>query len=221
VSFDVSLIQKNMKKYISIVIVVFITLGILWSAPSTAKMKELGRQAATGDKTAIDKIEEIRVELYEGINYETDRERVIKNLNLMTSAFDVIAKEVKDPSDSDPAFQSLKYATGIDRLAGFTANAFGIAAANGHKPSLDVLLHYPQYGLLLSSVVFALNKPASKGNEEAIDFLVDVINNEKHKPLWRGASQGLVMASNSGNAKAKAALVKYEEYEKDRSKKQS
>ena len=101
------------------------------------------------------------------------------------------------------------------------AEAFGTAAARGHKPSLEVLLHHNEHGILLSSAVFALQKPAVKGDKEAIDFLVNVINNDSDKALWMGASQGLVMAANQGDEGAKMALAKYAEYEANRNKSQA
>ena len=182
------------------------------AAPTAQSMRELGAQAGHGDIGAIDRIEEIRNELYQDIDYQKDRKRAISNLVLMQAAFDEIARSVKGSDAADPAFRSLLYATGKNRLASFTSDAFGKAAAMGHKPSLDVLLHHNEHGILLSSAVFGLTMPAEKGNEQAITFLAAVIDNDSQKPLWYGASKGLVMAANQGNPVAQRAMSKFSEH---------
>ena len=80
-----------------------------------------------------------------------------------------------------------------------------------------MLLHHQDWNILLSSTVFALRVFAEKGNEQAIDFLIGVLENPKHRPLWHGASSGLKTAAVNGNAKAKAALEEYEQANPQRS----
>jgi hypothetical protein len=207
-----------MKNYISAMVVVVMASGILWSAPSKATMKQLGRQAAAGDFAAIDKIEEIHKEIYKGvISCEKDGERINRNFGLMTSAFDEIIEKLKYDSFSDPAFQSLTYALSKAPLVYFSAEYLGKVAENGHKPALDVLLNYPPNDAKFLAVVSALRKPADKGNEQAIDYLVTIISNPIYQRVWHRAAQGLIKASEEGNDKAKAALKEYYKYRKDRS----
>lgn len=187
------------------------------ASPSIDSMRRLGGLASKGDLAAIDKIEHIHNELYGNMDWK-DRDRIRSNLILMRSAFSEIGRSVATSEENDPAFKSLLYATGKSALRGFTADAFGIAAAKGHTPSLQVLTHHNRYGILHSSAIFALRKPAEAGNEEAIKFLIEVLQNDKSKALWHGASRGLVHAANQGNTAAQQALAKYEAYQKERMK---
>jgi len=65
------------------------------ATPSALSMRELGAQAGHGDIGAIDKIEEIRNQLYQDIDYQKDHKRATSNLALMRAAFDEIARSVK------------------------------------------------------------------------------------------------------------------------------
>jgi len=195
-------------------IVFSVLLSLLLSVPIFARdydeadMESFGRHAAMGETDAIDKLDQAFTELTKGINYQTDMARAYTNAALMRIAFAKIADEVNG-DDTNPAFQSLIYATGKPNLAGFAAEAFGTAAAAGHAPSLDVLLNYKQHGILYSSAVLAMVPVAATNNKAAVDFLVAVINSDKSKGLWLAASQGLTAAANDGNPDAKAALAKY------------
>ena len=177
--------------------------------PTTGNMETLGRLAAHGSLTAIDELEKTVNAIYSNIDYAKDQERVLSNLSLMSAAFAPIAE--KAGNGSLPAMEALKYANGKKRLRSFTPYAFGIAAGMGNTEALGILLNYKEHGLLLSSTVFALQSAAEKNIPEAVDFLVQVINNPADKPLWFGASQGLVGAATRGNEKAKVALKKYGE----------
>lgn len=185
--------------------------------PSIESMRALGRLASTGDFSAIDEIENIHNAIYRDID-RNDSDGMVSNLMLMRSAFSEIGGSVSGTDENDPAFRSLVYATGKGALGAFTADAFGIAAAKGHKPSLQVLLHHNRYGILLSSATFALCKPAEAGHEDAIKFLIEVIESDTSKALWHAASKGLVNAANQGNADAQQALLKFEKHQKDRMK---
>jgi hypothetical protein len=189
--------------------------------PTIYTMKELGRQAATGDTSAIDQIEAIREKIYEGVTFKDNRDRFIQNGELIKAALNETAKSIKGQDPSDPAFKALIYAAAKQNLGGYAAEALGIAAASGNQPSLDVLLNYPQYGLILSGVVPALSKAAEMGNPKAIEFLVKVIDNDSTKPLWYMASRGLFIPANQGNSEAKRAIARYSEYELKRKEKQS
>lgn len=170
-------------------------------------VRNVALAATRGEPGAIDELETIKQKLYANIDYGKDQARVAANLVLMRAAFDVLGNEAGNGNAA--AFQALYYATGKSELRPFTADAFGIAAAQGSEDALEVLLGYKKYGFLLSSVVPAMTKPAEKSNPRAVEFLVDVLNDPKHKPLWMMASQGLVAAANLGNQNATAALDKY------------
>ena len=152
-----------------------ILLALLFSIPVFAHditegdMERLGRHAAQGDTGAVDKIEDAYNQLYKNIDFQKEMDRARSNLVLMNAAFDKIAKAVKGDDASDPAFQSLIYATGRPNLAPFTTSAFGTAAAAGHQQALDVLLHYKEHGLLLSSAVEGLIPVAANNNKDAVD----------------------------------------------------
>ena len=170
-------------------------------------VRNVALAATRGEPGAIDELERIRQKLYANIDYDKEQARVRANVVLMRAAFDVLGNEAGNGNAE--AFKALYYATGKSELRAFTADAFGIAAAQGNEDALEMLLGYKKYGMLLSSVVSAMAKPAEKNHPKAIDFLADVLNDPKQKPLWMTASQGLVMAANLGNQNAIAALDKY------------
>ena len=184
--------------------------------PTIYMMRELGRQAATGDTGAIDRIETIRLSIYQNISYK-DSVHMKENWTLMKAAFDQLALPIKGNDASDPAFKSLLYAAGIPGLKGFTVDSFGIAAAHGNTTSLDILLHYSDHGILLSDAVGGLKYPAESGDPEAVAFLIKVIDDESHNPLWDMASSGLENAANQGNPEAQRVRAKYAEYKKQTS----
>ncbi|MDD4736343.1 MAG: hypothetical protein PHP44_09585 [Kiritimatiellae bacterium] len=100
-------------------------------------------------------------------------------------------------------------ARGKEGLCRFTPDALGRAAGMGNTNALNYLLNYKEHEILLSSAVFALQPAAKQNIPEAVDFLVQVIENPKHKSLWHGASVGLSGAAAQGNQKAAAAWKKY------------
>jgi hypothetical protein len=172
-----------------------------------AFMRAVAAQIAAGDQSALTRLEEISAELYQDIDYHKEKERLSSNLVLMTAAFDVLGK--KAGAGSLAAFEALRQSLGMRHLRSFAPDGLATAAAAGHAEALDILLHYEEHGILLSSAVFALAKPAAKNNEQAVIFLVDTLTNPNHKSLWHGASQGLIAASHAGNPQAKAALAQY------------
>ena len=54
-----------------------------------------------------------------------------------------------------------------------------------------------------------LCKPASEGNEKAIEFLARVIDDQQARALWNMASQGLGKPAAKGNAVAAAAMKRF------------
>jgi len=209
-----------MKAILTIITALALLLGCASTPqdiPATS-VAELGQRAAQGDLNAMDEIQRLHAEARK--EFPIESKEFQSHTREVRSTLDFIAEAVRGNSRKDPAFQSLLHATGKLGLRGFIANAFGIAAARGHEPSLEVLLNHDEYGILLSSAVFGLQGPAESGNNRAIRFLISVIQDDSKKPLWFGASQGLVASSLEGNEEAKAALRKYSEYNKERLKKQ-
>ncbi len=175
--------------------------------PTAADMDKLGCLAAKGRLAAIDELAMTAEALYQDIDYEKDHARVANNLVLMRAAFTPIGTLAGKGSQT--ALDALQYANGNPRLRSFTPDAFGIAAGMGNTEALDVLLNYKEHGFLLSSTVFALRPAAEKNIPEAVNFLVEVMNDPRHKALWRGASKGLVGAAALGNQAAQEALENY------------
>jgi hypothetical protein len=192
-------------------LVLAVVLPTAARAQTVADMEALGKAAAQGSHTAIDELEATANQLYRNINYQGEPARTSSNLVLMTAAFVPLAEEAGKGSCA--ALEALKYANGKQQLRPFTVNAFGIAAGLGNADALGMLLHYKENGFLLSSTVFALQRAAEKNTPEAVEFLVQVIDDPAARPLWAAASQGLVGAATMGNEKAKAALLRYSEAE--------
>lgn len=175
--------------------------------PTTATMRALAERIANGDQAALDELRDTAKKLYRDIDFNKEKERVVSNLVLMRAAFNVLGEEAG--KGNDKAFQALKTCFGTSNLSSFAPDALGIAAAAGHKEALGILLNHDAWGILKSSAVFALRAPAEANIEPAVDFLIAVILNPNDRPLWHGASVGLVGAATKGNQKAKDALEKY------------
>lgn len=168
------------------------------------QMEALGRTAAQGSHSAIDELESM---VNHTLHRQTDPANKPMNRALIKASFTALAEEAGKGSNT--ALEALKYANGKQLLRSFTVDAFGIAAGMGNQESLRMLLDYKANDFLLSSTVFALQPAAEKNIPEAVDFLVEVIDNPGNKALWHAASQGLVGAAALGNEKAKAALKRY------------
>jgi hypothetical protein len=189
-----------------------VCLPVVADAITMESMQALGREAASGDTGAIDKIEQAHDELFQNINYQTDADKARANFALVKAAFDIIGSSVKGSDASDPAYRSLVYALGKPSLVDFTAMALGTAAASGHQPSLDILVHYKEHRILPFTAVLAVQGAALKNNKGAVDFLIGAINDDSMKPLRLEASQGLATAVNQGNDAAKQATAKAKAY---------
>ena len=168
------------------------------------QMEALGKMAAQGSHSAIDELESM---VNQTLNRQTDPSNKPMNRALIKAAFTSLAEEAGNGSST--ALEALKYANGKQLLRTFTVDAFGIAAGMGNKEALEMLLNYKVNDFLLSSTVLALQPAAEKNIPEAVDFLVEVIDNPGDKALWHAASQGLTGAASQGNEKAKAALKRY------------
>lgn len=177
---------------------------------------ELAETTSQYEKLCADIVESLNatyVILYKDIDHNKERERSIRNYEAMKVLFLPLVQNLNSQDDTGPAFQALQETSRSKGLSGFSAIAYGIAAAEGHEPSLQALLNHEELGLLLSSTVLALEKTALNGNEQAQNFLLDVIANDSNTALWRAAAKGLQSAAAEGNERARAAIDKYAEFE--------
>jgi hypothetical protein len=153
--------------------------------------------------------------LYRGINYQQERDRVMANLMLMKAAYDQLGADAG--AGNKKAMDALKYSVkSRSHLRSFAPDALGVAAAAGNKEAMDILLNYKKNNILQSSAVGAMSKPALKNDPQAVKFLLDVMADDKSKALWSMATLGLKAAADAGNADAQAAMDKYDQYMADR-----
>lgn len=174
----------------------------------TAKqtMRALATRIAGGDEKAFDELLDTTKKLYRDIDYNREKDRLVSNIALMHAAFDILGEQAG--KGNTKAFDALKRSLRVRHLSSFAPDAMGIAAAQGHAEALDILLHHDKHQVLKSTVVFALQEPAAKNNEQAIAFLLAVLEDPTHRALWYGAAQGLAAAKET--PKIKAAIEKYE-----------
>ncbi|MDR1145168.1 MAG: hypothetical protein LBK71_03415 [Verrucomicrobiales bacterium] len=176
--------------------------------PAMLKMQELGRRAADGDLGALDEIHAQYKILYADVDRKNDRQRRRANLQLMRAAFDIIGDAA---GDRPSAFTALQRAAREPDLRGAATYAYGRAAAGGNRAALDALLHYEQHGWPLSSVCGALQYPADRGNAEAVDFLIAVLQDPNRRALRVTAANGLRGAAKLGNERASRALAEHDQ----------
>ncbi|HKX63652.1 MAG TPA: hypothetical protein VJS65_17475, partial [Verrucomicrobiae bacterium] len=177
--------------------------------PTVATMQDVAQRIGAGDAAAFDELQTISESLYRGIDYQTEQQRVLTNLALMSSAFESLGRGVA--AGNDAAFDAVRRSLAVRHLSAFAPRALGIAAAAGHQESLDMLLNYADSKILLSSAVSALRPAAEKNNELAVQFLLRVLEDPSHRPLWHMASQGLRTAAAAGNVEAVTALKTYDQ----------
>ncbi|MDR2463599.1 MAG: hypothetical protein LBD30_07450 [Verrucomicrobiales bacterium] len=161
-------------------------------------MQELGRRAADGDLGALDEIHAQYKILYADIDRKNDHQQLSANLKLMHAAFDIIGDAA---GDRPSAFAALQRAAREPDFRG---------AAADNREALDALLHYEKHGWLLSSVCGALQYPADRGNAEAVNFFIAVLQDPNLRPLRVVASDGLRGAARLGNDRALHALAEHE-----------
>jgi hypothetical protein len=180
--------------------------------PTAADMRQIGKRASQGDLAAFEELKQIHEILYRDIDYNKDQGRASSNLVLMKAAFDEIGQAAGREAKS--AMEALRKANIEPGLKSFAPDAFGIAAGMGNVEALNILLDYKSNAILLSSAVFALRAAAARNEPRAVDFVIEIINDLKHKPLWHGASEGLAAAAQAGNQKSREALEKYKNRDK-------
>jgi len=179
------------------------------SPPGTSGyMKKLALDISEGKQEAVDQLIKVVQELYRGIDYNTEKKRLLDNYVLVNAAFDILGEQAGKGNLN--AMDALKRMAGVDHVRGCSVHALGGAAAGGNLEALEMLLDYKQHGFLLSSTAIALAQAAAANNDRAVEFLADLLEQPKQKPLWLVASRGLEGAAKKGNAKAKAALEKNE-----------
>lgn len=176
--------------------------------PDGKPLLQLADRICQGDTNAVAELIAATDKLYEGINFQRDTRRVMDNLVVVTAAFDIIAQQA---GQSNPAAMAAlqQCVASPTHVRGFAPYALGKAAAAGNTEALDMLLHYDQFGILESSAVGALVKPASDGNAEAIAFLSRVLDDPQAQALWHEASSGLRAPAAAGNAVAAEAIKRY------------
>lgn len=197
-------------------VLLFCIGNVLVAAPSESMLKQLGRRAAEGNLDAIDKLVDAKKDLYKGIDYRNEPERVRNNALMMRAAFAEISKAVI--SGNEKAYTSLEYAVTKHDLESWAATALGEVAAKGHKKALNVLIEYKTNGIPKSTAVRALHTSAEKMIPEAVEFMIQIIEDEKSKALWGPAADSLGSAAARGNIRAKAAIDKFKEEVESRKK---
>lgn len=176
----------------------------------------LAETTAQYEKLCADLVESLNQAcaiLYKNIDHNEERERSIRNYEAMKVLFLPLVQNLNSPDDRGPAFQALQEASKSKGLIGFSAIAYGIAAGEGHEPSLQALLNHDETGILLSSTVLALQKSALSGNAQAQDFLIGVIESGSSTALWRAAAKGLASAAEAGDERALTAIEVYSKFE--------
>ncbi|CAN5701154.1 hypothetical protein BH09VER1_BH09VER1_05260 [soil metagenome] len=174
-------------------------------APDPA-MVELGTRAASGDLAAIDELAVKYQELYAGIDYQNDRERLLSNYDKMRAAFDVIGLAA---GQNTAAWKALQYAAKKAEINSFVIGAYGLAAEAGNDDALKSLLNYKDNGWLLSTTVLAMRAPAKKDIPDAVNFLIAIMKDPTQRALHAASAEGLKEAADSGNTEAQELISAY------------
>ena len=177
--------------------------------PTHEEMRATAQRIADGDAAAFGELAAISNNLYHGIDYQKDRARLMLNYNRMMTAFSVLGEQAARGNDT--AFQALKRALTVRSLSSFAPNALGLAAAAGHQESLEILLHYEQWGIFPTAADEALVAPAKANVQPAVDYFASVLLNPENANRGRYgfARDALQGAAAKGNQKAKDTLDKF------------
>lgn len=180
------------------------------SGVSESYIKSLGVEAAAGDLEAIDKLEEVYIKLAEDYQETGDHKLVMKAGGFMGQAFRVIGQSAVEGSQS--ALDALKYGMINKQFSNnFAAPTFGYAVAAGNKEALAMLINYRQHGFSRATTAIAFLEAAKKNVPEAVQFMIDMLNDPAAEGVWYKASGALVQAAYHGNEDARVALDKYVE----------
>ena len=179
------------------------------AVPTHEAMRAIAQRIVDGDAGAFGELITTSADMYRDINYQEDHARVRLNYSRMRDAFDLLGEQAGKGKDN--AFQALKQSLGVPSLKSFAPVALGTAAAAGHQESLNLLLHYDQWGMHPASACEALVAPARTNVQPAVDFLAAVLTGpvEVNHSLFGFATEGLQGAAANGNQQAKVALDKY------------
>src|SRR5207248_2569396 len=140
-----------------------------------------------------------------GLNDTQRGELSARTFAPLRSAFEVLGEAAVQ--NHPVALDAVARAILIPELKGLAVQAAGKLAGAGSEGALELLLTPQNYGIPLSSSVSALRPAAEAGNQRAIDALSAVTKDDRSRPLWIMAADGLAKAAESGNPVATDALI--------------
>jgi RNA polymerase sigma factor (sigma-70 family) len=174
--------------------------------------RELGLAVVRGDPGALDKVAELSKAALKSFNTkrvgldDTQRgELSAQTFASVQAAFEVIGGAAVQ--GNRVAIAAVERALQFQELKGLAVPIVGMLAGKGNEAALEMLVNPDQYGILLSSSVFALRSAVEAGNPRAIEALAAVTKNGKNQALWYEVAHGLATPAESGNAVAVDALV--------------
>jgi len=181
--------------------------------PSKEEIHALGQRIADGDEAAYDELTAITVKLYKEIkDYQAEHARVMALLGRMHIAFDLLGEEAS--KGNAHALDALKKSLRAkNTFTPFATDALAAAAAAGNQESLDILIHYKDWGLEDFTAQEALSKPIAANVESAVDFSAKYLLTLRGTARDGGAvmdmTNALATAAAKGNQTAKDALEKF------------
>jgi hypothetical protein len=116
-------------------------------------MNGLGELAASGDTSAIDKIEDATTRMTEGLDPIKDEEQINRIESSSTQALHVICKKV---INHPTLFNILEYANGKKCLRSSMPQIYAEAVEYGSTDALQALLDYKTHNWKLHDVVHAV-----------------------------------------------------------------
>ncbi len=174
--------------------------------------RELGLAVVRGDPGALDKVAELSKAALKSFNTnrvgmdDTQRSELgSRTFAPLQAAFEVIGEAAV--KGNQVAIAAVERALQIPELKGHAVKIVGTLAGQGNEAALEMLLNPDNYGILLSSSVFALRSAAEAGNLKAIDALAAVTKDQNKQALWYEVANSLATAAESGNAVAVDGLV--------------
>jgi ankyrin repeat protein len=99
--------------------------------PTREELRVIARRIVAGEPGAFDDLEKMADKLYDGINYQSEKPRVMLNLDRMNAAYKILGAEAGKGNDA--ALQALKKSLAIKNLSGFAKNALTAAAKENPK----------------------------------------------------------------------------------------
>jgi hypothetical protein len=180
-------------------------------APAENVGHDVGMAVVRGEPGAFEKLSDLAKQALaklkaggDGLNDEQRGQLSRSAFASLRSAFSTIEQAAVE--NNEAAIDAIVRSMLIPELRANAAQALGVLAGNGNDDALEALLN-PNYGLVLSTTVGALQPAAEKGNQKAIDVLAGVAADPKQKGLWFMAATGLSKAAAAGNETAVQALI--------------